>query len=79
MEEKEEDYYLEMEKKIEEKKDYFIVETCVMFLVGAVEERRDLERQTLIREALARGEVYQEDETQRPKIKDWLMDEVRSE
>jgi hypothetical protein len=54
----EEDYYLEMERKIEEKKDFFVVETCVMFLVGEVEERRDTERQVKIREALARGEVY---------------------
>ena len=35
--EKHEDYYEEMEKRIEEKRDHFVVETCVMFLVGEVE------------------------------------------
>ena len=38
--EKHEDYYEEMEKRIEEKRDHFVVETCVMFLVGEVEEKR---------------------------------------
>ena len=76
---KREDYYEEMEKRIEEKRDHFVVETCTMFLVGEVEERRDIERQVKIREALAKGEKYEEDEAARPKIKTWLMDEVQSE
>ena len=76
---KREDYYEEMEKRIEEKRDHFVVETCTMFLVGEVEEKRDIERQVKIREALAKGEKYEEDEAARPKIKTWLMDEVQSE
>ena len=42
-------------------------------------ERRDIERQVKIREALARGEKYEDDEASNPKIKTWLMDEVVSE
>ena len=71
------DYYQELEEKIEARRDYFIVETCTMYIVDGVESRLDFERKAKIRDALAKGEVYVEPPVERPQLRDWLLDEVR--
>ena len=72
------DYYQEMEAKIEEKRDFFVVETCVQFICEEVESRRDIEKRAKMREAKARGEIYEDEEAMAniPKIGDWLQAEV---
>ena len=70
---------MEMEQKIEENRDHFIVETAVQFLVDKVESVRDYERRIKMRDARARGEEYVEPTIEHPQIKQWLIDEVRSE
>ena len=77
------DYYQEMENRIEAKRDFFIVETCMQFMCEAVEQRRDDERLAKVREAIANGEdvaaVEKEYKLEAGNVENWLMTEVRTQ
>jgi len=77
------DYYKEMEDRIEAKRDFFVVETCMQFICEEVGVRREMEIKIKIREALAKGDdpklVEENLANANGLIKDWIMEEVREQ
>lgn len=80
--ESKQDYYKLLERKLEEKRDFFNVEVCVQGMLDKVVERIDKEKYIKKLQAMGSGTEYvDEDEAIRTpcSIMDWLREEVQTQ
>ncbi len=71
------DYFELLERKIEENRNRFDIETALEFCVHGVEKVYEDEKQQAMRLAKANGVVYVEPVVAKPLIKDWLVNEIK--
>ena len=73
------DYYKLLEQKLEEKKDFFVIEVCVQSIVDVVVERAEKKRKEKIFQAMANGVPFEDFDYSQPQILTWLRDEVKAQ
>jgi hypothetical protein len=73
------DYYERLERSMEGKRDFLQIETSLRVCVDGVEARIQDEKQLKMKLAAARGQMYVEEVVTRPKLVDWICDEIREQ
>ncbi len=70
------DYYKILEKKLEEKKDFFTIEVCMQSMCDRVIERYDKEQNKLRLQAYSMGVEYHEPIIPQGDLVQWIREEV---